>query len=926
MFKMFIWIRRTFLLLSTFSLFLSFTSSADKVELIANINQTPIHTSAGQHLTSYQNKLYFVADDGVLGEELYAYDPKTAETSLIADINIGEYGSNIHDLLVFDNKLYFFAFDGSQNGLYQYDELNNVKVLDRFVYYPRNLIVYNDELYFTLPLSEYNRSLFKYDEELGKSFLKHSSGSDLNSKSQLLVVADKLYMILPWDYHGGIFVYDNETDKTALLDDVAENYFAQVMGFTGFKKLFSYSGKLYVDFASGVAIYNPELNIITNATPNIMTDSNIQNTILETIYDNNLLLSISTSELGYELYNYNIDTNEYYLIADINPGEGSSYPTFTAIYDNKMIFTAEDSIHGRELFSYDFDNGDVKLEADLVPGPYGGHLNSFISFNDKVYVSAYDGNNKLKIFTFRQDLSTYSATVNFLSTNTASSLPSSFIEYNQKLYFSAYDNDKNQIYHFDSKVKEVVKVSNSTVVGAAVKYHNKLYYANKLARGLISYSEVTNTTSIFDNPVQGWPSRIRSLTVSKDKLYFISYGEAWYSDTISYLYEYNPETDMVTPLLDTSDPAEGPELLFTGPTSNFTVYQNDLYFLLYSYDIYNDSYNFSLQKYDLELAKFISIYEDSSTLVEGEFQTHYQYSMFVEQDKLYFRAPKKEAARQFFVYDGNTQQLAKVEFAPESNIAPTIYQGKWYFPITTQNSSALNIYDTETEQSKIVEVAPYNTSKASPFDLIIYNNKLYFKVADNDIISLYNYDLSTQAISLISGASNDKPLNHLNRLSKMKVYKNKLYFSGLLENHGYELFSLHTNHFPEGSIKITGSAIEHQTITVVNNIEDADVKGEMSYQWYRDNIAIDGETSNNYLLTSADVAKSVTVAVSYYDGEGTFEQATSNSITPIRANVPNDKNKESSSGGSFGFTLFILAFVYSFKQREILKCLFIQNE
>ena len=74
-----------------------------------------------RYLTVFNNKLYFSANDGSYGMELWSYDglndPK------IIDINIGSSDSYPSFLTVFNNKLYFNANDGSYGmELWSYDD------------------------------------------------------------------------------------------------------------------------------------------------------------------------------------------------------------------------------------------------------------------------------------------------------------------------------------------------------------------------------------------------------------------------------------------------------------------------------------------------------------------------------------------------------------------------------------------------------------------------------------------------------------------------------------------------------------------------------------------------------------------------------------------------------------------------------------
>ena len=62
------------------------------------------------------------------------------------------------------------------------------------------------------------------------------------------------------------------------------------------------------------------------------------------------------------------------------------------------------------------------------------------------------------------------------------------------------------------------------------------------------------------------------------------------------------------------------------------------------------------------------------------------------------------------------------------------------------------------------------------------------------------------------------------------------------------------NDAPSGSVTISGTATEDQTLTAVTGtIVDEDGLGSFSYQWNRAGSAISGATSTSYTLTQADV-------------------------------------------------------------------------
>ena len=63
------------------------------------------------------------------------------------------------------------------------------------------------------------------------------------------------------------------------------------------------------------------------------------------------------------------------------------------------------------------------------------------------------------------------------------------------------------------------------------------------------------------------------------------------------------------------------------------------------------------------------------------------------------------------------------------------------------------------------------------------------------------------------------------------------------------------NDAPTGSVTISGTPTEDQTLTASNTLGDADGMGVVSYQWQRDGVDIAGATNPTYTLTDADVGQ-----------------------------------------------------------------------
>jgi len=83
------------------------------------------------------------------------------------------------------------------------------------------------------------------------------------------------------------------------------------------------------------------------------------------------------------------------------------------------------------------------------------------------------------------------------------------------------------------------------------------------------------------------------------------------------------------------------------------------------------------------------------------------------------------------------------------------------------------------------------------------------------------------------------------------------------------------NDAPTGSVTISGTATQGQTLSATHTLADADGLGQVSYQWYADGSAIGGATNASLVLAEAQVGKTLTVKASYTDGHGTAESVTS---------------------------------------------------
>ena len=126
--------------------------------LVKNINMD--NYDRVKNLTKLGNKVYFSANDGIHGQELWVSDGSMESTKLVKDINPGIEGSLPKSFFPYNNKLYFVALsklwetDGTNAGTLSIDSMP--EILDDFH-------IFNNAFYFSCASSLTGYELCKSD-------------------------------------------------------------------------------------------------------------------------------------------------------------------------------------------------------------------------------------------------------------------------------------------------------------------------------------------------------------------------------------------------------------------------------------------------------------------------------------------------------------------------------------------------------------------------------------------------------------------------------------------------------------------------------------------------------------------------------------------------------------------------------------------
>jgi ELWxxDGT repeat protein len=394
-----------------------------QVVLVKDINPGQ-NTSVLQGFSAFKNKLYFSANNGASGQELWVSDGTTNGTKLVKDIKPGgQYSSSFPGyLIVLNNKLYFSANDRVNGvGLWVSDGTTaGTELVKKFN--PDNdnvglgkLTVFENNLYFSSTDNNTinNVELWISDgTENGTQLFKDINPGDRGSYPVgYAVLNNQLYFSARDDINGReLWVSDGTSAGTQLVKDInpGDQYGIYELGSVEFVTA---NNKLF--FAANNGINGEELWISNGTSEGTQLVKDIYPGLTSSYlglsstsrggfaeFNNKLYFSAEDGVNGKELWVSDGTTKGTQLVKDILPGENGSYPVSFIVFNNKLYFAAASNINGSsnggELWVTDGTSSGTQLVKDILPGDNNYYytddpIENFTIFNGKLYFAAEDG-------------------------------------------------------------------------------------------------------------------------------------------------------------------------------------------------------------------------------------------------------------------------------------------------------------------------------------------------------------------------------------------------------------------------------------------------------------------------------------------------------------------------------------------------------
>lgn len=542
----------------------------------------------------FNDKAYFIANDGIHGSEIWQSDGTVAGTVLLKDIYPGEFGS-VNELLIIksDNTFYFRASDNGYTSLWKSDGTSagtsKVKQINGMPSLLGESI--NGKIVF--------RAFGTNSEGME---LWTSDGTENNTKilgniapgNQSLVGNDygfyrlnnKIYFTGDINANGNYGRHIWETDGTlegTKITNILENENDTYLKGLSSDKLHLVLSKLnnhntrYISKGNNESTFkieNPQLFSMNNYQMNNLVD-----------YNSKIIYVGVHQKYGNEFFNINPLNGEINLEHDMNTSlsafiSGGSFQQL----DNKLVFAANDNQFGNRFYTYNSTNGINPLSNIQLSNING--KDALTKVDNKVYAKP---NYDYAYAIARTDITPDSTEYIPLVTYTHLDSNSKFFDFSDSsLIFDASENGKRELFIIENSKNITEKISNFSVLEPytlhlddALAFDNHFYF--KIFRNTSQELWKTNGTLAGTKKIIEYnPNTNPNFTkVLNNKMYFIKgTNQIWAfstnSDVPNLIYSFEDEFPSTTYISKITE-VHNNKLFFTaqGSFSNTGLYTLD---------------------------------------------------------------------------------------------------------------------------------------------------------------------------------------------------------------------------------------------------------------------------------------------------------------------------------------------------------------
>lgn len=443
--------------------------------------------------------VYFGADDGIHGFELWKSDGTSSGTSLVKDITPGIDGSYFDNLTSAGELLLFtvddgvhgkevWKTDGTAEGTVMVKDINPGSETS----HPQYFIFHNGAVYFSAETDIDGAELWKTDgTEAGTVMVKDIyPGGSSSSPYNLTSMGNTLYFVAYDDIHFmglGIWKSDGTTEGTVIVNSA--------------------------DSQIGAVDY-PWMH-------STHFDSYLKG-INETLY-----FKAYTPDFGHELWKSDGTAEGTVLVKDINVGTASSHIEQLTEFNGVLYFLADDGVHGDELWKTDGTEEGTMLVKDISAGSGSGYPWDLTIANNLLFFTATNAHGDF--YLWRTD-GTAAGTFPIESNNPNASTkdPWTLIKGGDQIFFTNAPSTSEYLWKTDGTLCGTVLLSGEytdIAFSELILLNNKVLFSANIAGS-------ENGRELYAYHVENIPPS-RCQTISFDPLATKKYGDANFTLTAS---------------------------------------------------------------------------------------------------------------------------------------------------------------------------------------------------------------------------------------------------------------------------------------------------------------------------------------------------------------------------------------------------------
>ncbi len=385
------------------------------VTQVSDINSGSGSSDAGGYMSILVgDRIYFDADDGSDGTELWVHDTSTGTTWQDSDINIGSnssYPGKYMEILVGDT-IYFDADDGTDGR-----ELwaKNLKNGSRWQVFDLHLsgssfpgtnmeILVGDTIYFDATTLFRGTELWAHDTSNHSTWLvaniNGAGGSNPGyQNSMYILVGDTIYFIATDGINGyELWAHDTSNHSTWLVADIYSGLTSSTLGMT---MEILIGDTIYFDANDGsdgseLWAHNTSNHSTWQVTDiNIGSDSSYPGLHMNLLIGDTLYFSANDGSTGHELWAHDTSNHSTWQVDDLNSGSYSSFPgqEMSILVDDTIYFTCSYQGSKSELFAHNTSNG-LTWQVTYFGHPLHGSSAGYgldILFGDVLFFGANGG-------------------------------------------------------------------------------------------------------------------------------------------------------------------------------------------------------------------------------------------------------------------------------------------------------------------------------------------------------------------------------------------------------------------------------------------------------------------------------------------------------------------------------------------------------